>query len=283
MKLADLSTHHVVSVAPQDSVEQAIAIMDEHGVHHLPVLSGRQVVGIVSDRDIMIGCGGPTERMRSQGQPLVLGNVEDVMTTPVTTLSPDDALRSATWLMIHQRVHAIPLMHRDRLVGIVTDSDLLRGVMASPEFLHQSFLEQSVVTFMHDKVTTVGAKTPLYDVVDVMHQERIHHLPVVIGNELLGIVSDRDVRRALASSTLRDAEAQENGEFYLGPSEAHEVMTKDVRTIPSTATAERAIAELLRHGIHALPIVDARQLQGIITDTDLLRAIGAEDKEATEQ
>lgn len=282
MKLKDLSTYHVVSVAPQDSVEHAIAIMDEHGVHHLPVLSGRQVVGIVSDRDIMIGCGGPTERTRSQGQPLELGNVEDVMTTSLSTLSPDDALRSATWLMIHRRVHAIPLMHRDQLVGIVTDSDLLHGVMGSPEFLHHSFLEQPVVTFMHEKVTTVGAKTPLYDVVDVMHQARIRHLPVVIGDELLGIVSDRDVRRALASSALRDAEAQENGEFYMGPSQAHEVMTKDVQTIPSSCTAKRAIAELLRHGIHSLPIVDARKLMGIITDTDLLRAIGAQDKEAPE-
>lgn len=282
MKLADLSTHHVVSVAPQDSVEQAIAIMDEHGIHHLPVISGRQVVGIISDRDIMVGCGDPTERTGSQ-RSLELGNVEDVMTTPVSTLSPDDALRSATWLMIHRRVHAIPLMHRDRLVGIVTDSDLLRGVMASPaDFLHPAFLAQPVVSFMHDKVTTVGAETPLNDVVDIMHQERIHHLPVVIGDALLGIVSDRDVRRALASSTLRDAEAQENGEFYLGPSKVHEVMTKDVRTIRSSVTAEQAISTLLRHGIHSLPIVDARQLVGIITDTDLLRAIGAEDKETTE-
>jgi acetoin utilization protein AcuB len=154
--------------------------------------------------------------------------------------------------------------------------------MASSELVHRSFLEQPVVNLMRGKIATVGAKTQLYDVVDIMQQERIRHLPVVIGNELLGIVSDRDVRRALAGSALRDAAAQEKGEFYLGPIEVHEVMTKDVRTIPSSATAERAITELLRHGIHSLPIVDARQLVGIITDTDLLRAIGAEDKEARE-
>ena len=52
MKLKDLSTHHVVSVAPQDSIEQAIAIMDEHGVHHLPVVIGDELLGIVSDRDV---------------------------------------------------------------------------------------------------------------------------------------------------------------------------------------------------------------------------------------
>jgi CBS domain-containing protein len=62
----------------------------------------------------------------------------------------------------------------------------------------------------------------------------------------------------------------------------HEVMTKDVRTVSSSVTAERAITELLRHGIHSLPVVDARRLRGILTDTDFLRAIGAEDKETTE-
>ena len=87
---------------------------------------------------------------------------------------------------------------------------------------------------MHSNVTTVRAKTPLHDVVDIMHQERIRHVPVVIGDDLLGIVSDRDVRRALASSALRDAEAQADGEFYMGPSQVHEVMAKDVRTVSSS-------------------------------------------------
>jgi CBS domain-containing membrane protein len=280
MKLRDLSSHQVVSVAPQDSVERTIAVMEEHRIHHLPVLSGRQVVGIVSDRDILVGYGDLAEGDRSKGQPWALGHVEEIMSKPVFTLSPDEPLRSATWLMIHHRVHAIPLIHRDRLVGIVTEFDLLRGVTASPEFSQNAFLQQPVVTYMHSNVTTVRSNTPLHDVVDIMHQERIRHVPVVIGDDLLGIVSDRDIRRALASSALRDAEAQEDGEFYLGPSQVHEVMAKDVRTISSSSTVEQAINELLRHGIHSLPIVDSWKLLGIITDTDLLRAIGAEEKKA---
>lgn len=287
MKLGDLSTRHVVSVAPQDSVDQAIAIMEEHGVHHLPVVSGRQVVGIVSDRDIVIGWNGddPAEGQPAErGQKLASGVVEDIMSQPVFTLSPDDALRSATWLMINRRVHAIPLIRSDQLVGIVTESDLLRGAIASPEFsLHnnKSFLQQSVVDYMGSKVTTVGLKTSLHEAVDIMHAQQIRHLPVVFGDELLGIVSDRDVRRALGRSSYRDAEAQETGEFYLGPTDVQHVMTKDIQTIPSSATTEKAIEVLLRHTIHSLPIVDARRLVGIITDTDLLRAIGAEDKEGS--
>jgi CBS domain-containing protein len=58
------------------------------------------------------------------------------------------------------------------------------------------------------------------------------------------------------------------------------VVAEEVRTISSSSTVEQAINELLRHGIHSLPIVDSWKLLGIITDTDLLRAIGAEEKKA---
>ena len=232
MKLGELSSHHVISVAPQDSIGQAIAIMEEHGIHHLPVLSGRQVVGIVSDRDILIGCGDPAERDRSKGQPWALGHVEEIMSKPVFTLSPDDALRSATWLMIHRRVHAIPLMHRDRLVGIVTESDLLRGVTASPEFSQNSFLaaaSRDLHAQQRDDRARLRRRCTMSWTSCTKNGSAMYLSSS--GDDLLGIVSDRDIRRALASSALRDAEAQEDGQFYLGPSQLHEVMTKDVRTI----------------------------------------------------
>ena len=281
MKLGDLSTHDVLSVAPSDSIAHAAAMLEQHGIQHLPVVVGRQIVGIVSDRDIMIGCVDLTQANSAQEGSWERSKVEDVMSAPVHTLSPDDVLRAATWLMIHQRLHAIPLVHRDHLVGIVTESDLLRGIAAAPEISPNSLLKQPVAKFMHENLTTVRSSTSLDDVVDLMQRARIRHIPVAFGYELLGIVSDRDVRRALVSSGLRDAQAQEKGEFYLGPTQVHEVMTTDVRTISSSATAEQAIAELLRHEIHCLPVVDARKLLGIITDTDLLRAIGAEEKEVS--
>ena len=57
-------------------------------------------------------------------------------------------------------------------------------------------------------------------------------------------------------------------------------MTKQVRTISSSATTEMVIEELLRHKVHCLPVVENGRLLGMITDTDLLRAIGAAEKDA---
>lgn len=283
MKLGELSTRSVSYVTPEDPVGRAVDIMEEHGFHHLPVLTAGQIVGMISDRDLlMIGAGqlgaaGKRAHPDKEEQP----RVADIMSQPVHTLSPDDAVRSATWLMVTQRVHSIPLIRGDRLVGLVTESDLLRGLITSRGAapLDNALLRQPVMLHMRAKLVTVGPTASLHDVVDIMRSKEIRHLPVVVDDELLGIVSDRDVRRALGNAAAMDAQAQESGKFYMGPSEVCEVMTKVLQTISPSATIETAVEELLQHKVHCLLVVDDRKLLGVITDTDLLRAIGAADKE----
>lgn len=284
MKLGELSTRTVSFVTPEDSVGKAVNIMEEHGFHHLPVLAAGKIVGMVSDRDLlMVGAGQDGEAQKSANpdedeQP----RVADIMSQPVFTLSPDDVVRSATWLMVTQRVHAIPLIRGDRLVGLVTESDLLRGLITSravSQLTDDALLQQSVMSHIRGKLVTVGPTASLNDVVDLMRSKQIRHLPVVDEDELLGIISDRDVRRALGNAAAMDAKAQESGEFYLGPSEVGNVMTKVLQTISPSATVETAGDELLRHKVHCLLVVDDGKLLGVITDTDLLRAIGAADKE----
>ena len=53
MKLRQIATHDVVAVAPTDSVDKAIMLMEEHGIRHLPVTQHEKLVGIVSDRDLL--------------------------------------------------------------------------------------------------------------------------------------------------------------------------------------------------------------------------------------
>lgn len=284
MQLGELSTKNVFYVAPGDSVDRAFEMMEEHGVHHLPVLDSGRVVGMVSDRDLLVAGVGENdgEQEKSQEPAANLPRVAEIMSQPVVTLSPNDPLRSATWLMVKNRIHAIPLVRDEKLVGLVTDSDLLRGVIDSKavsQFVDEEFFQRPVISHMHTQLTTVAPKTSLNDVVDIMCRMKIRHLPVVAGESLLGIVSDRDVRQALGRSAVLDAQSQESGKLYMGPSEVYEFMSSAVKTLPSSATTQTAVEELLRSRIHCLPVVDVGKLLGVITDTDLLRAIGAMDKQ----
>lgn len=282
MNVGDFASTQVISLPPEETIDTAIALMEEYQIHHLPVVSTAGVVGMLSDRDILTAVGGLTSAQRRLPGGRIAGPVKvaDIMAKPVRTLAPGDSIRLATRLMIHERIHAVPLIRAGELVGILTESDLLGGILAAPDFAEtrQPLFARPVRSLFSDRLQTAGPRTPLVDIIDLMLREHIRHLPIVVEGELLGIVSDRDIRAALGRAAIRDEQAQETGKFFLDPALAMEIMRTDVKTIDVDATVGQAIDELLSKRIHGLPVLHAGKLVAIITDTDVLRAIGDVDK-----
>ena len=119
MRLQDIMTTKVRSVRPTDPVEAAWTEMRVHNMHHLVVIDHRNVVGIISDRDLG----------SSRGQVLREGQlVGDVMSRKPLTATPTLTLRRAANLLRGHSIGCLPIIDRDRLVGIVTISDLLDAV-----------------------------------------------------------------------------------------------------------------------------------------------------------
>ena len=278
MKLEDLAKTHVVTVPPEELIDKAIAIMGVHEIHHLPVVSNGSIVGMLSDKDILISVGGLSSAHRRLPGRRVAGpeKVADIMSKPVHTLSASDSVHLAARLMIRERIHAIPLVRGGTLVGIVTVIDLLDGILSSTELTttkHPLF-EKPIRSFFADQLITAGPSTPVDELVDMMVHRHIRHLPIAVERELLGIISDRDVRAALGRAAVRDQQAQASGKLFLGSWLAMEIMHTDVKTIDSDASFGQVVDELMRNRIHCLPVLEAGKLVAIITDTDILRLIG---------
>jgi CBS domain-containing protein len=102
-------------------------------------------------------------------------------------------------------------------------------------------------------------------------------VPVVTNGVVKGIISDRDVRRALGWAFVRDAQAEAEGNLMESePQSAAEVMQTPVLTISSSATLRQALRLMVDRRIHCLPVVENARLVGMITQTDLIRAIALE-------
>lgn len=127
MKVLDVMTKVPVTIAAAETVGQADELMSENNIRQIPVVNGRELVGIVTDRDIRSFLSGsvfsdPEARERALGTP-----VRDVMTTEPIFVSPNDDLEEAVELLIEEKIGGIPVVDEaEGLVGIVTYIDLLR-------------------------------------------------------------------------------------------------------------------------------------------------------------
>jgi acetoin utilization protein AcuB len=132
MKVRECVTKEVVSIDPGTPAKQAFKMMKSMGIRHLVVVKGRLVVGIVTDRDLR----RPkiADVFKSWDELYRLSNefsVEDVMTTPVITVPADADVREAARLMVDHTIGALPVVDGDQLAGIITETDLLKALIAS--------------------------------------------------------------------------------------------------------------------------------------------------------
>jgi acetoin utilization protein AcuB len=132
MKIADLMTTKLHTVSPDDSVEEAVRLLQQRGVRHLLVLDGRDLVGILSDRDIKRALDPQKSKRKKM---LNLGGlffllepilVREIMTKNPKSIAPDKSAKDAASMLVKNRFGALPVVKGDKLVGIVTETDLLR-------------------------------------------------------------------------------------------------------------------------------------------------------------
>ncbi len=128
-----------------------------------------------------------------------------------------------------------------------------------------------VEKWMQRRPVTVSPQDTLRGAWRIIRERRIRHLPVVERGRLVGIVTDRDLRQALPSRAV-------GLEMHEAPHLAEkvriwEVMARAVVTISREAPIEEAARLILKYRIGGLPVIKGETLVGIITKSDLLRAL----------
>lgn len=130
-----------------------------------------------------------------------------------------------------------------------------------------------VQEWMTTVLVTVRPDDPVAQAQRLMRYRRIRHLPVVRDGRLVGIITDRDVRTALPSPATSFAAGEVR--YLLDRLLVERVMSRTVVTVGPSASLADAVSLVLTHRIGALPVLDGDQLVGILTETDLLRALAS--------
>ena len=133
MLVRDAMTKDPVTVNPETSVFRAWKVMQDRQVDNLPVLEGRRLVGMVTDPDLRLVLPSPATALDAREISYLLDTlpVSEVMAETVTTTTPSTPLRVAARLLLRAGVRALPVMEGDRLVGILTRSDVLASFLGA--------------------------------------------------------------------------------------------------------------------------------------------------------
>lgn len=144
LSVAEVMTAQPYTLGPDDSLAKAAALMREHHIRHIPIVSNDgNVIGIVSHRDLLAASDS-----RLVHENLLAGGKESfvalsaVMSSPAQTVNESAELRSVAGLLRKQRLGCLPITRDNQLIGIITDSDFLEVAIVLMEQLEMAEPEE---------------------------------------------------------------------------------------------------------------------------------------------
>lgn len=131
MFVSDWMTEKVIILYPDDYLSDAITMMREHEVRHLPVMKDDRLKGILSDRDIKEFSPSKATALDVYELHYLLARtkVKEIMTTKVFTTTPTTPIEEAAMLLLDKGIGCLPVMEQSRLLGIITEKDIFRALV----------------------------------------------------------------------------------------------------------------------------------------------------------
>jgi CBS domain-containing protein len=155
MKVADAMSANVITVSPETPLKDAAGLLALHRISGLPGVEDEQVVGVVSEADIVARSTGTRESRGLLGElfgsrrweeEIGATQIREAMSSPAITIAPGRQVAEAARVMVGRRVNRLPVVDGSRLVGIVTRADLVRAYVRSDTEIEREIREDVAET-----------------------------------------------------------------------------------------------------------------------------------------
>jgi CBS domain-containing protein len=260
----------VITVTPKTTLTDARKITADHKIRALPVMDEERLVGIVTRRGLIrLDLSFLNEKAAEIEVALPDETVGDVMTRNPLTVDPEFTVPKAARIMLENKITALPVMDKGHLVGILTNTDVLRFLLEGYGELKKRILVSECMTY---EVITIDPDSSLLQAHELMGTRRIRSLPVVEDGKLKGIVTRTDLMGADPSRLVQHRDKEASYAILTQP--VTKLMTSPVVTISPEVEITRAAELMVEHKFHSLPVVNKEyKLVGILTESDLFQVI----------
>ena len=281
MNVADIMSSPVYIIKTDEPVSHARKLMLRHRIGTLPVLNEGKMVGIVTKSDISnrLAQAEPLWRRR----PIDQIPIKMLMTETVITIYPEASITQAATLMLENGIHNVPVVKNGNIVGILTRTDFMRYIAENA-----GKMSIKIRNLMTEDVISVHRHHTINHVIDEMNKNEIARVIVKDDDgKPVGYIS----RRSIALSLITDSEGdistksikmvrrsspggQKTYRYVKEmPVTAEDIMISPVIFIDVNENISAAAKKMIDEGITGLPVSDGEDIVGMLSRTDILRAI----------
>lgn len=139
MLVADRMTKELHTIGSDETIADALSLMREKNVRRLPVIKGRKLVGIITERKLMEVSPSPATSLSIFELNYLLSKtkIKDIMTKNVITIAPDSMVEIAAVIMRNNGIGGLPVVNGGNLLGIITESDIFSAFIEIMGFADQ--------------------------------------------------------------------------------------------------------------------------------------------------
>jgi signal-transduction protein with cAMP-binding, CBS, and nucleotidyltransferase domain len=191
--VGQIMTTPLLSISSDQQMLDASHFMEKHGIRHLCVSEGTQIVGLISVRDLVkhfvYAEKGPIRDLDDVYRPLSV-----LMRREIEMIDREATLHTAARRMADKRIGALMVTQAGEIAGIVTERDLLHKCMART----QDPAQIRVSAVMTQRLIDIDINRTVHDASDLMAEKHIRHLPVMENRRIVGILSVRDLLKMIS-------------------------------------------------------------------------------------
>ena len=248
LEVGDIMTEDVATVCPGSSVVSAAKIMSDKNISCIIVSDNGDLSGIITETDLLKRAVADSNDFRKM-------KIDHVMSSPVRSLPRNLSVMDAGRIMEAENIRRLVVLEEERLVGIVTQTDIVR-VLASYS------MWKDVSKLMTSDVAAIASSTTVKEAAEIMASRDISCLVAMDNNDVVGIFTERDLLKRVIALKRNPAQTI-----------LKNVMSSPVASIPSNYSISSASKMMEKMRIRRLLIMHDRTLLGVVTQTDILKAI----------
>ena len=246
--LADVMSKNVATISPDETVVSAAKMMSEKGISCLAVMDNGQVAGILTETDML-------RRVARNGKHFYQTRLEQIMSCPVKSVFPDMSVLEASEIMGEMHIKRLPILDQDKLVGIVTQTDLVRALTSYG-------LWRDVSEIMNRNVAAIPDDTTAAEAAEIMTSRKISCIVVLDSGEAAGVLTQKDMLRRVVALQRDPARVRMQA-----------VMSSPVASIPANCSVFSAGRMMEEMSVRRLVVTKDKRLAGVVTQTDIFMSV----------